>query len=262
MFSLKDRCRGRSRRYGAGPALRKTRLAVEQLEDHNAPGALYGFDAMDLGIVGADAADAFLAGDANTQFVRPNEGRLADASGTPTGKPVSAGQQPADGLLAGNDRTQPSNGRVAGPISVVGDEGRDGLSSVVSIRPSAAPPPAAGTQMHVDSISIRTGGFSFGTKIAYVDVKITDEFGKTVDGAVVTGDWSGCFKITGASATTGSRLGVPSGVARVSGGSCRPREDHPSESCEMTFTVTSVSKAGYSYDPLANVETSDSSPCQ
>lgn len=209
MFWLKDRAPSRSRRTGAQPALRTTRLVVVQFEDRNAPGSLLAYGAMDPGPIAAT----------NAQFlVSDGGGPLVAAVRESTGKPVSDG-----------DTSVPSG------VSFLASE----------------------TAMHVESIDIqRKDSFGRGADKNVVEavVLITDQYGNPVSGAVVIGDWSGCFTKGGAFATTDS-----TGRAFILGKSvhCPPR----TESCLVTFTVTNVSKEGVSYDPSSNVETSDSRLC-
>jgi len=121
-----------------------------------------------------------------------------------------------------------------------------------AIDSAVAAAPVAGTQMHVDAIAIQHKDMLGRGPRPLVEaiVTIKDEFGNPVSGATVTGNFSGCFNLTGASATTNSN-----GQAVISGRNIRCNKTGP---CELTFTVTSVSKTPLTYDPLANLETSDS----
>jgi hypothetical protein len=123
-----------------------------------------------------------------------------------------------------------------------------------------------GTKMHVSSMGVsysNVGGPRRQT-IALVDIR--DEFGNPVNDAVVTGNWSGCFTLNGASGTTqtwyypdGTIFAV--GRAQILGrvyscwGSKTPR-------CFWVFTVTGVSKLGMTYDPTANRATWASLQCR
>ena len=76
-------------------------------------------------------------------------------------------------------------------------------------------------------------------------VRIVDADGYPVGGATVTGEW------TGSAADTDAITTDENGVALVS--SDRTRD----ASGTFTFTVTDVSKYGWTYAPGANAETSD-----
>jgi hypothetical protein len=69
--------------------------------------------------------------------------------------------------------------------------------------------------------------------------------GANVEGAVVTGDWSGVV--------TGTSMG-----STVSDGKVTLESPSKKNGGTFTFTVTNVTKGGYSYNPGLNVETSDS----
>ena len=104
--------------------------------------------------------------------------------------------------------------------------------------------PCTPAATHVESIAcgvVRSGG----AYKASVQVRIHDDCGAPVVGATVTGQLSGTYAET-VSAATGS-----DGVAVLvsTGTSKKPA---------YTFTVQGVTHATLSYDPAANVETSDS----
>lgn len=96
-----------------------------------------------------------------------------------------------------------------------------------------------------------TGGTSplgTSTTSAMATVRVLDKTGQPVAGATVTGNWSGLSSQTGASGVTGSTGTVTftsPAVASTARGT-------------FTFTVTGITKSGYSYVPGSNVETSDS----
>ncbi len=80
---------------------------------------------------------------------------------------------------------------------------------------------------------------------ATAEVTIVDQNGDPVSGATVQGRWSGLVS------------GTPSGNTN-SGGAVLFTSSWTYRRGTFTFTVESVSAPGYTYDPEANVETSDS----
>jgi hypothetical protein len=104
---------------------------------------------------------------------------------------------------------------------------------------------AAGTTMHISFIFVtETKVGASGQQLPSALVTIQDEFGNPVVGAVVTGNWSGCTNVNGASGTTQA----PNGVAQIDG----KKMKCPTSNCNFIFAVTSVSKAGLTYNPAAN----------
>jgi hypothetical protein len=116
---------------------------------------------------------------------------------------------------------------------------------------------ALGTKMHISGIGVTYKSVGGPNRLPIAQVDIRDEFGNPVDGAVVTGDWSGCFVLTGASATT-QTYPYADGRAQIYGDkhSCWGNNH-----CNFTFTVTSVTKSGMTYDASANVASSATTPC-
>ena len=111
-----------------------------------------------------------------------------------------------------------------------------------------AVPPSITDNMHVKSIEMslkKTAGI-------YVNAiaTVTIVYGNVnpVEGATVDGHWSG--------ATSDVDSGVTDIYGKVSLESNKVRK--PKRGTIFTFTVDNVSKVGWTYDPLANVETSDS----
>jgi hypothetical protein len=103
------------------------------------------------------------------------------------------------------------------------------------------------TTIHVASIdmSLKTAGPN---RNAIALVKIVDGAGAPVEGATVSGLWSGVTDDSD-SALTGA-----SGEVLLKSNKVR---NAPSGTV-FTFTVGNVSLTGWTYDPAANVETSDS----
>lgn len=103
-------------------------------------------------------------------------------------------------------------------------------------------------QVQVRSITGGTNRLSTASTSAVATVKVLDTSGQPVAGATVTGNWSGLSSQTGANGVTGSTGTVTftsPAVASTARGT-------------FTFTVTGITKSGYSYVPGSNVETSDS----
>ena len=77
-------------------------------------------------------------------------------------------------------------------------------------------------------------------------VNVVDAAGKAVSGARVTGNFTGAINNSGLSGTT-----TTSGSATITSSSSL-------SSGTVTFTVTSITGTGFSYDPAANLVTSAS----
>ena len=118
--------------------------------------------------------------------------------------------------------------------------------------PAQAEDPA--TQLYVSNV---TAGWVRGTgtqKKGIAIVDIVDGNGQSVNGALVVGNWSGCFKLNGASDTTETVCSIPGfdpmpcvdGRAVIWGKSytCRGKN------CLFTFMITSIQKDGMTYVPV------------
>jgi len=133
-------------------------------------------------------------------------------------------------------------------------------------RPALAQEPDPATQLYVSSV--QAGWFIAGTgrssrqSLAIVD--IVDGNGDPINGVLVVGDWSGCFKLNGASDTTETVCESPSGtpIDCVDGRAVIWGKKHncPKSNCLFTFTITSVQKDGMTYVPVDG-KTSSSVPC-
>ena len=108
----------------------------------------------------------------------------------------------------------------------------------VTIQVQTAPPPT----VRVSSISlvVATNG---GWKTVQATVKVTDLNGASVSGVRVNGNWTGLVTGTGTATTDASGNAVLTSARTKSSGN-------------VTFTVTSLSKTGYVYDPSKNVVSS------
>ncbi len=123
-------------------------------------------------------------------------------------------------------------------------EDDQGLTDTAAATILVEEPPQALLPMHVAAIELREVVIR---RKVYIEarVQVIDAMGQPVVGAVVTGKWDGLVKNED-SATTGSN-----GVAVMLSGSLR-------KSGVVTFDVTDVSSADYTYDAAANTESSES----
>ena len=103
----------------------------------------------------------------------------------------------------------------------------------------------AGTVMHVTDLAISKHFVGFrGQPPAFVAVMyIRDQSGNPVAGAVVTGDFGGCFTKPGASARTDRN-----GQAKVIGDKVDCATTGP---CDVTFVVTDVVKSGAAWNGVS-----------
>ena len=124
-----------------------------------------------------------------------------------------------------------------------GNAGNNSLSTVVAVEEEQA-----GPTVHVGDITFRADVWSFGAWGAWcrvtVTVPILDNSDVAVGGAAVYGSWSGAYN-RNVSGYTDSQGKVSFSTSWIVGGGT------------FTFTVNNVTKAGLTYDPAANLETSD-----
>ena len=141
------------------------------------------------------------------------------------------------------------------------------LSGVGLPRPVQAQEPDPAAQLKVSNV---VGGWHYDTrnkKQGDAHVNIVDGYGNPVNGAVVIGNFSGCFTLNGVSDTTETVCWTNSdgtttcvdGRAVILGKyyDCPTRK----RNCLFTFTVTDVQKAGMTYVPVDGM-TSGSTWCQ
>lgn len=111
-------------------------------------------------------------------------------------------------------------------------------------KPTPSPTPVA---IYVNSISMGTQSVPPIKICATATIMVVDSNGAAVSGATVNGHWSGKTTDTDTGTTSGTGMvTVQSNAVKTPG------------SGTYTFTVDSLTKAGYTYDPARNVETSDS----
>jgi PKD repeat protein len=125
----------------------------------------------------------------------------------------------------------------------VTDNGGMTASKSTTITVGAAPAP-----MSVSNIALTLTVAKSGTATATAAVTVLDANGRPVPSATVTGKWSGLVSKTGVTATT-STAGVASFTSPASAKNAKGT---------FTFTVTGLTKTGYSYVSASNLETSDS----
>jgi hypothetical protein len=116
-----------------------------------------------------------------------------------------------------------------------------GYSSEASATPQAAP----ATALHVADIAMSTRARGPNVN-AIATVTVVDAGGVPVEGATVSGHWSGL------TSDSDSGITVADGTVSLSSNKLK----NPSGT--FTFTVDNITKAGWTYDSAANVETSDS----
>jgi hypothetical protein len=133
--------------------------------------------------------------------------------------------------------------------------------------PAQAQEPDPATQLYVSQLSvgwIRTGGPQKQGK-AVMDV--VDGNGNPVNGALVVGNWSGCFRLNGVSDTTETVCTTASdgtttcvdGRAVIWGKKYSCVKSN--QNCLFTFTITEVQKDGMTYVPVEG-KTTGSLWCQ
>lgn len=83
---------------------------------------------------------------------------------------------------------------------------------------------------------------------AHATVTIVDANDAPIEGAIVSGTWSGAY------------IGDGSGVTDASG-QVTLDSDKVKNGGTFTFTVVDVTKTGWTYDSATNIETSDSVTC-
>ncbi len=124
----------------------------------------------------------------------------------------------------------------------------------------------AGTTMHVEAVNINFSNVGGPNRLASAYVFVRDELGNPVNGAVVTGNWSGCFRQTGDSGTTKTFFNTDGtidvdGVAQIDADKARSCWGNPTK-CSFIFTVTNITKTGLIYDASKNLTSSGSTQCR
>ena len=193
-----------------------------------------------------------------------NQAPTAVMSATPTSGTVpltssfsASGSSDPDGSIASYEWTFGDGGTATGIsasrtystagtyTAVLKVTDNQGLSSTRSVTITVSPAVVASVA-RVGNIAMSLSSTSLTTRVrAYATVTVTDRDGKPVSGATVAGSWSGV--VSGAASGTTNSLGQ----AKISSPTTRSRGT-------FTFSVTGVTRSGYSYDAALNTETTDS----
>jgi hypothetical protein len=160
---------------------------------------------------------------------------------------VSLEAGPASGTLALNANGSFTYTPTAGftgvdSFSYTVSDGNGGADSAV-VNVTVQPQPS--DTMHVGSVLVLSRDAGKGLKRGYAEVIVVDAGGNPVPGALVTGSFSEDILETSSSTTGADGKAVFLSTATVSG------------RCRLTFTVNEVFRSDLTYDPAANVETSD-----
>ena len=171
--------------------------------------------------------------------------------GTCTGTPVSPGAQVISPIAGASGQSYTSAARTpvtAGTYSWLasysGDANNEAASNCKSITV------ATSTQLHVEAITLvsRTLNTSNGKWSAVISVEVRDGNGLLIGTVVATGVWSPDAQGSSQSrCTTGA-----AGTCQVNSGS----NSFPSTAASETWTVSSLTKSGYTYNAAANVVSS------
>lgn len=136
-------------------------------------------------------------------------------------------------------------------------------SGLAASSPLQAQAPDPATQLYVKSVAVNYQNVGGPKRRPSAYVRIVDGSGKPVNGALVVGDWSGCFKETGDSALTQTySFPQPDGTVYVEDGlAVIPSQKTFScwgmkQKCYFRFDITGVSKDGMTYVPVAGQGTS------
>ena len=133
-------------------------------------------------------------------------------------------------------------------VEVSGSDGEPTPTPTPTATPTPTPTPTAtpGPDMYVNDIAMTWYEPKSGYYAAKATVWVKDEYTDDVDGATVTGAWSGATTSGDTSGDTGQDGKVTLESKAVKGGGT------------FTFTVTDVSATGFTYNPALNVMDSNS----
>ena len=123
---------------------------------------------------------------------------------------------------------------------------------------------AVGTKLHVADMGVAFSNVGGPKRLAMAAVFVKDEFGSSINGALVEGNWSGCFSYTDSATTqtfTNPDGTVENGLAKIQANNSNSCWGQPVK-CFWTFTVTNISKSGMAYDSTANIKATASTQCR
>jgi PKD repeat protein len=149
------------------------------------------------------------------------------------------GSAPAYGVTA--NRTYSNVGSYTATLKVTDNSGLT-ATRIVTISAESA---VVTVPMSVAGVTVTLKTSKSGHAEAVADVLVKDGNGKAVEGATVTGTWSGVV--------SGSASGITNTTGVTSIKSPRTKTKGT-----FTFTVTGVVREGYLYTPTSNIESSDS----
>lgn len=228
-------------------------IAVAATDDNDlkADFSSYG-DWVDVAAPGVDIFSTF----PNESYYIGKEPNYDYGSGTSMAAPHVAGLA---GLLwatteygTNNQTVRERIEQTADPVTGTGNYwiwGRVNAANAVAAvtPPPPPPPPPAEKKMHIGDITLtaETRGRFFNSCRVTAEVAILDESGVGVSSASVAGSWSGAYSRNVSGSTgNGGTVSFQTGWVRGCG--------------TFTFTVNDVSKTDWLYDPVSNLETSDS----
>lgn len=124
-------------------------------------------------------------------------------------------------------------------VTAVNDEGLEsGNSNTVSATPTA--PPGEATTMSVSAISATTVNVGQGNRIGRAQVTVLDNLGNPVQGATVTGNFTGTYNETRSGTTNAQGVATIDTVATAKG------------NINFTFCVTNIAHGSLSYNAGGN----------
>ena len=119
-----------------------------------------------------------------------------------------------------------------------------------------------GIKLHVAAMAVTYDNCGGPQRRAIAQVHVKDEFGNPISGALVEGNWSGCFSYADSATTETVTFPDYTFVGRANIWANKCNSCWGKNGCTWTFTVTRISKTGMTYDPNANVKTTASLQCQ
>ena len=121
---------------------------------------------------------------------------------------------------------------------------------------------AVGTKLHVAGIGVSAKFTGGPNRLAVAQVDVADELGNRINGALVEGNWSGCFRYADSATTETVTIEGTVVEGRANIWANKSNSCQGANKCSWTFTVTKISKAGYAYDATLNAPTTASAAVQ